>query len=51
MSEFKFFIFYILGRPVSEKHYNGHGDYEEFRYLKILKFHLDIDSGIIYKSR
>lgn len=51
MNKFKFFIFYTFGKPVSEKHYNGHGDFEEFRYLELFKWQLDIDNGKIYKFK
>ena len=46
---FRYWLFRLFGKEVSEKQYNGHGDYSEFRYLKILKWHLDVDDGKVYK--
>ena len=51
IKKIKFLFFFTFGSQVSEKQYNGHGDYSEFRYLKILRWHLDVDTGTIFKLK
>ena len=44
-----YLAFRIFGRETLETHYNGHGDFEEFLYLKLFRYYLDIDSEHIYR--
>jgi len=51
MSNLKYLVFKWFGKEVLEKHYMGHGDFSEFRYLKIFNWYLDIDNGKIDKFK
>ncbi|MCP4264209.1 MAG: hypothetical protein GY777_01305 [Candidatus Brocadiaceae bacterium] len=51
MSKVKYLVFKWFGKQVSEMQHLGHGDFSEYRYLKLFNWYLDLDEGKIYKFK